>query len=100
MMQTYRYGNFTYQWNDVPNGSYTVRLFMIEPWWTAKNKRQFKVTINGQRVLYRYDIYNEVGHDSKSTMAFSVNVTNGTMRISFATQKDNAIVSGIWIDPR
>jgi len=84
----------------VPNGSYTVRLFMIEPWWTAKNKRQFKVKINGSKVLNRYDIYKKVGHDSKSTMAFTTEVTNGTMKIQFDTQKDAAIVSGIWIDPR
>lgn len=98
MLRCYRTGgSFEYQFTGLENGTYTINLWFIEPWWTASGKRQFKVLINGQRVLNYFDIFALAGHDYKLTKSFTASVTNGTLKISFVAQKDNAIVSGIVV---
>ena len=98
MLRCYRAGgSFTYQFTGLENGTYTINLWFIEPWWTASGKRQFKVLINDQRVLNYFDIFAQAGHDYKLVKSFTATVTNGTLKISFVAQKDNAIVSGIVV---
>lgn len=98
MLRCYRTGgSFKYQFTDLENGIYTINLWFIEPWWTASGKRQFKVLINGQRVLNYFDIFAQAGHDYKLVKSFTASVTDGTLKISFIAQKDNAIVSGIVV---
>lgn len=98
MLRCYRTGgSFYYRFTDLENGTYIINLWFIEPWWTASGKRQFKVFINGQRVLNYFDIFAQAGHDYKLVKSFTATVTDGTLKINFVAQKDNAIVSGIVI---
>ena len=97
MLQKYRFGDFYYRWGGLENGQYDVRLWFVEPWWTASKKREFEVTLNGVRVLNKYDIFKEVGHDRVAMKAYSVTVSSGVLRINFASQRDNAILCGVWV---
>ena len=100
VMQRYRFGNFSYEWTDLPDGEYTIQLWFDEPWWTENGKRQFKVLINGVKVLNNYDIHAQVGHDRKAVATFVTTVSNGWLKLWFGPQVDNAIVSGITIRSR
>lgn len=97
MFQRYRTGDFWYQFFRIPNGTYVVRLWFCEPWYTANNKRQFKVFINGTKVLSNLDIHARVGHDYKLVYEFTVPVTNNQLKIRFQPITDSAIVSGIVV---
>lgn len=98
MLQRYRAGSqFYYQFTNIPNGDYVIKLWFIEPWWTQNGKRQFKVFINGTKVLNNFDIHAEVGHDYKLVKTFTTTVTNNQLKINFMAQKDQPIVSGLTI---
>jgi hypothetical protein len=98
LYQSERYGNFTYLF-DVPNGTYDVTLHFAEIYWNAPNKRLFNVRIEGGVLgLDRYDIYAINGKNNAISMTFSdVKVADGQLKIEFATVKDNAKVSAIWV---
>jgi len=97
ILQRYRLGAFYYLWTDVPNGDYVVKLWFVEPWWTQDNKREFKVFINGAKVMNKYDIHSEVGYLRKALKTFTTTVTDNRLKINFMTQTDDPIVSGIVI---
>jgi hypothetical protein len=100
--QTERWGNsFGYAF-PVSNGQYKVVLHFAEIYWTTAGSRVFDVSIEGARVLDNYDIFARVGAFTATTETFTVNVTDGTLNISFSSLagsggKDNAKVSAIEI---
>ncbi len=99
MYQSERFGNHTYN-IPVPSGSYTVKLHFAEIYFTSANQRLFNVSIEGgQATLSSYDVYVKAGgsNTAKVEQFNNINVTDGTLNISFTNVKDNAKVSGIEV---
>jgi hypothetical protein len=96
LYQSERYGNINYNFN-VPNGTYQVTLKFAEIYFTQAGKRVFNVAINGQTVLSNFDILAQTAPNSALDKTFSVNVTNGTISIAFASVVENPKVSAIQI---
>lgn len=98
--QTERFGNFNYA-VPVTNGSYTVKLHFAECFFSSSNSRKFNVNIeNSQGTLTNYDIYAQAGLNAAKVETFSnVNVTDGTLNITFTSVTDNAKVCAIEIVP-
>jgi hypothetical protein len=97
LYQSERYGNFSYKF-DVPNGVYNVTLHFAEIYWKNSGERIFDVTIEGSRVLDRYDICAAVGCNTALALTFlGVQVQDGQLNIDFVNVKDNAKVSAISI---
>jgi hypothetical protein len=98
LYQTERYGlAFTYNFNMYP-GTYKVTLKFAEIFQTEKGQRIFDVSINGDKVLSKFDIFAEAGANTALDKTFTI-TTDGPITISFRTIKDNAKISAIQIDP-
>jgi len=81
----------------VPNGAYTVTLKFADLYWSNPGQRTFDVAINGQQVLTNFDIIALVGPKTAVDKAFAVNVTGGSIAITFTSVVDNAKVDAIQI---
>ena len=81
-----------------PNATYLLRLHFVENTFSAANKRQFNVVINGQQMLTNFDIYATAGAMSKAVVQNFV-VTpdeNGIVSLQFAQgAADQPTISGI-----
>ena len=99
--QTYRYGNFTYTFTNVPAGLYNVRLHFCETYWTVANSRLFNTFINGAQVLTNFDIFANAGGKNFATISQFATTANSTndIVIQFVSTKDNAAVNGIELLP-
>jgi hypothetical protein len=98
--QTERYGNMTYTFPNLTSGTlYKVRLHFAEIYWTAPNNRRFNVAINGNTMLWNYDIYAETGARYKAIVVEHTTIANtsGQIMIQFTTLVDNAQICGIEI---
>jgi hypothetical protein len=83
LYQTYRYGQFSYQFA-VPNGGYNVVLKFAESYWHSAGQRIFSVSINGVLVLTNFDIVAAAGAPLTAIdRAFTIKVTSGTLTIKF-----------------
>jgi hypothetical protein len=68
----------------VPNGTYTVRLQFCEPHYTEAGKRVFGVTLQGQKVIDKLDVFAAVGKDRALDYTFpGVEVSDGLLEIQF-----------------
>ncbi|RYY97793.1 MAG: hypothetical protein EOO11_09905, partial [Chitinophagaceae bacterium] len=100
--QTERWGSsFGYAF-PVSNGQYQVLLHFAEIYWTSAGSRLFDVSIEGAKLLDNYDIVAKAGAFTATTETFTVNVSDGTLNISFSALAadggaDNAKVSAIEI---
>ena len=84
----------------VTNGSYTVTLYFAELNKTAAGQRVFDVTLNGQTVLNRFDVFAAAGGTDKAVWrSFPVTVTSGQVSLDFIREVENAKVSAIAIAP-
>ncbi len=102
--QTNRYGNFTYTIPNLTSGqAYTVRLHFAETYWTAKGSRSFDVLANqglstAQTLLSNFDIFAVAGgKDIAYSQDFTVVATNNQIVLTFKTDVNNALVSGIEV---
>jgi N-acetylneuraminic acid mutarotase len=91
-----RYGNFSYDL-PVPAGTYSLKLYFAEPYWTAPGQRKFDVFAENAQLLDDFDIVALVGPRSAITRTYGVTVTDGALDVRFASVVDNAIVSAIEI---
>jgi hypothetical protein len=98
LYQTVRYaGSFAYQFS-VPNGSYSVTLKFAEPYFTSSGKRVFNVAINGTQALSNFDVVAQAGGAFKALdKTFPINVTAGSIAITFTGVVENAMVNAIQI---
>jgi hypothetical protein len=82
----YNSGNLEYTFTNVPNGTYTVRLYFAEIYsgCFSAGCRVFNVLVQGNTFLSNFDVYSAAGGGNigivRSTTAA---VTNGTMTITF-----------------
>ncbi len=81
----------------VPNaGTYTVRLYFAETYWTSTGRRTFNVSINGSRVLTSFDILAAAGGAKKGIVRTFTVTTSGSITVAFGrTTHDNPMISGI-----
>lgn len=83
--QTERYGNFTYTFTGLtPGANYTVRLHLVEYYWTGANMRRFNVSINGTQVLTSFDIFAAAGGQNKALIREYTATPNGGNQIVIA----------------
>lgn len=85
--QSERYGTngtFSYAF-PVNNGNYNVVLHFAEFYWSAAKQRVFSVRMEGNKVLDKYDIFQDVGGFTAISKTFVVNVTDGVLNIDFSS---------------
>ncbi|MGH3648313.1 MAG: glycosyl hydrolase family 18 protein [Micromonosporaceae bacterium] len=68
---------------DLPNGSYHVKLKMMEDWATAAGHRRFDVKIEGNTVLSAFDIFATCGKYTACDRTFTASVTDGQLNVGF-----------------
>ncbi len=98
--QSHRYGNFSYAIPGLTaNASYMVRLHFAETYWKAAGKRTFNVSINGNQILTKFDIFATAGGAAIAVVKqFNATAsTTGTISIQFTTVVNNAQVNGIEV---
>ena len=101
VLQTERYGTFTYTIPGLTPGSpYSVTLYFVESYWTAAGQRLFSVAVNGATVLSGFDIFAAAGGANKA-IARTFNTTasaSGQVVIAFtAGSIDHAKVVGVAV---
>ena len=97
---TKRYGSsFTYA-IPVPDGQYSVALYLIDTTSSGPGQRQFSVTINGAAALTDYDLAGDVGPNVPTKKSFTTTAVNGTgIKLQFTTRMKSALVNAIEILP-
>ena len=95
---TRRWGNFSYA-RAVTNGVYTLRLHFADPLYTSAGSRLFDVYAEGSQVLNDFDIAANSGGKAALVKAFTVNVSDGRLDLSFRSVRENAILSGFELVP-
>src|SRR5690606_18413240 len=81
-------------------GTYAVDLHLAEIYFTATGSRIFNINIeNGQFVRNNLDLIQTIGSINQANVlrADNLNITDGTINITFTTVADNAKISGISV---
>jgi hypothetical protein len=97
-----RLGNFSYTIPSLVAGdTYNVSLLFAETYWSQVGKRIFNVSINGVQDLANFDILKDAGGPNVAdAKTFSATADkSGRIKIAFSTVKDNALVTGIFVNP-
>ena len=96
--QTVRF-NFDGYYLQVPNGTYTVTLKFVEPFYDKPGLRVFGVKIQEKQAIETLDIFAKAGKNQAHDFTFKdIEVTNGALRIDFTRQLDFPCIAGIVID--
>jgi beta-galactosidase len=83
---------------DVPDGTYDVDLFFIEPEKAQKGERVFDVSINKEKVIDQLDLAATQGFCVANRKTFIVRVINGNgLEVSFNAIKGKPILNGIKV---
>ena len=83
----------------VPNGTYRVKLYMAELFFTSAGQRLFDISIEGNLVKSNYDAFLEVGHDTADIESFeNINVTDGLLDINLNANLSDAMINGIVVE--
>jgi hypothetical protein len=90
--------NFSYQIL-VSNGDYTVRLHFVELLMQSAGARQFDVSVEGRKVLSRFDIYAQAGKGALITRSFPATVNDGVLNVAFSGVVENATVQALDVFP-
>jgi hypothetical protein len=86
------------RFDGLANGSATVELYFIEPYFKEAGKRVFDVALNGATVLKEFDICKEAGPDTGIVKSFQVAVTGGSVDLSVPNVRlDNAIFAAVRV---
>ncbi|WP_238717444.1 malectin domain-containing carbohydrate-binding protein [Natronorubrum halophilum] len=97
LYQSERYGDFSYE-IPVANRTYDIELHFAETYWTADGDRVFDVSAEGAARISDLDVHGAVGHDSALVRTISgVDVSDGTLNVSFSTDVDNATIGAIKV---
>jgi hypothetical protein len=102
---TFRFGRHELAYHfPVPNGSYRVELYFIEPWYgtggsiDCKGLRIFDVAINNTVCINDLDIWAEAGTDTAYKKVVNATVTGGSLDITFPEVKaGQAVISAIAV---
>lgn len=96
IFQSERFGNFSYEL-PVGNGTYQVTLLLAEVYFSAPNKRVFDVSIEGQERISNLDLFALVGKDAAYSVTETVEVTDGSLSLSFSADVNNAKLAGLLV---
>ncbi len=86
-----------------PNGTYTLNLYFAECTMTGPGQRLMNVNVNGTSWLTNFDIYATAGAANTAVVKSTpVTVSNGTLRLDFASQISgvNAVCAAIELIPQ
>jgi hypothetical protein len=84
----------------VPNGSYRVRLKFAEIYFKAAGQRVMDISLNGQLVEPRFDIFAAAGGRHIAVdREYVVNVTNGEILLNLQGIQDNAGINALEASP-
>lgn len=96
LYQTEMFGEFAYT-QTVENGDYIITLHFAELFHTEANMRVFDVTLEGNTVLPNFDIVDEVGFLTAVTKTFPVQITDGSIDLTFIPTEGDAKISAIEV---
>ncbi|SDR80540.1 chitinase [Paenibacillaceae bacterium GAS479] len=68
---------------DLPNGTYTVKLKMVDEWATAAGQRKFDIKMEDAVVASAFDIYAECGKLKACDRTYTTTVSDGQLQIAF-----------------
>ncbi len=102
VLQTERYGEFTYTiGNRTPGSAQTVTLYFAETYWTAAGQRTFNVAINGATVLTAFDIFAAAGGAGRAVSRTFNTTANASGQVVIAFTRgggpDNPKVCGLGV---
>ena len=107
LFQSFRYGRHRLWYDfDVPDGTYRLELYFIEPWWgksqrvatDAEGLRLFDVAVNDSVVLRDLDVWAESGYAGALKKVIVAHSKNGKLRISFPqVNAGQAVIAAIAI---
>ncbi len=107
MPDFYRHEHFDMTgWSgDVPNGTYTVKLYFCETYdgITDAGQRVFNVKVDDSKdELKNFDIYKEAGGPNKPLIKTfkDITVTDGKLKITFEAGEQSPEINGIEIIPQ
>jgi N-acetylneuraminic acid mutarotase len=95
MYSSRRFGkDFSY---DLPvdNGTYSVKLYFAETYFTSVGKRKFDVFIEGKQVLNDFDMVAQTRPNTAIARTYSTEVADGVLSVRFVAEIDNGIVSAL-----
>ena len=98
--QTERFGNFSYAIPVGQAGTYAVDLHLAEIYFGAIGQRRFNINVeNGQFARNNLDMIQTYGANNQAIVlrADNLNITDGTINITFTSIVDNAKISGIAV---
>lgn len=85
----------------VPNGTYTVTLKFMEPFYAEAGRRVFGVKLQGKQVIEHLDVFARVGLYRALDLVYpQVEVREGSLRIDFTREQEFPFIAGIAIDGR
>lgn len=97
LFQDERYGTYAYR-IPVTAGSYSVEMQFAEIYHNAQGKRSFNVSIEGQQLLSRVDLFAYAGRNGIYTYeAKNIAVNDGYLDINLETLIDNAQIAGFVV---
>jgi hypothetical protein len=81
----------------VPDGTYTIRLDFVEPYYNSTGGRLFDIDLQGQTVSPSFDVYKAAGAQNKAVAeSFTVTAKGGTgIALDLVNVHDRAILSAI-----
>jgi hypothetical protein len=98
LYQSERWGNVSYAIPGLASGTYSIRFRFADPWWSTANQRVFDVTVENQTVISKLDVIGAVGKSAAYDVYKTVNVTDGTLNISFTNATvDNPDICAIEV---
>lgn len=90
--------NYEYRFDVEKNGTYKVRLYMMENYHDVAGKRLMSVDIEGKRVENSLDIFKEAGGKNKALVReYTTEVKDNQLNVVFTANLDNASLCGIEI---
>lgn len=97
LYQSERWGLDAYRF-DVPDGNYTVVLHFAEIYFSRPKQRVMDISIEGEKVVSRLDVFERVGHDVSFQTTFSnVIVDDGRLDIDFRGVVEEPKISAIEV---
>ncbi len=89
--QKERYGvDFHVRLHGLPNGTYSLKLGLVEMKFTQPGERVFSIGANGQTLLDRFDILAEAANSEALVKSFRIRLDEPVLDLHFIGHQDNA----------
>jgi hypothetical protein len=81
----------------VANGTYQVRLHLVENYWSGVGQRVFSITAENELKQNNLDLYREIGYRTAYVKDFVVTVSDGVLSLKFNPTIDRLALAGVEI---